>query len=327
MPEWRNVEISQLVEITDGWETEVFSFDIKNSSGHVEEKVVLRMYSGPHAVNKARKEFSLLKHLYEASYPVPRVLLVEEESSHLGRPFLIMERVEGNSMWSLLEAERHNQDSHLYRLFSTLFHGLHTLDWRQLIENPEGIQGLNSKRAAMSWIEKFESRALEIGERELLEIIEWLKMKSNEIAFEQLSATHNDFHPANILMDRDGNPFVIDWTAADLMDYRVDLAWTLLLVKVYVGDAMRDTILRGYESVSQKTVEDIPFFEVLGCLRRLTDILVTLTTDSGAIGLREGAAESIREQLKQNMTLLDIVKDHTGLDLPYLRKLMVGQKT
>ena len=115
-----------------------------------------------------------------------------------------------------------------------------------------------------------------------------------------------------ILIDRDGNPFVIDWTAADLTDYRVDLAWTLVLAKIYVSDKMRDSFLKGYEYVSQKNVEDIHFFEVIAALRRLTDILVSLEVESKTIGLRDGADEMIREQLPQNMILLDIVKNLTA---------------
>jgi hypothetical protein len=89
---------------------------------------------------------------------------------------------------------------------------------------------------------------------------------------------------------------------------------------------MCDAILRGYEEVSQKKVNDIHFFEVVGALRRLTDILVSLGADSEDIGLRSGAAEMIRDQLDYNMTLLDIVRNHTGLELPEVRKLMMGEK-
>ncbi|MFW9967481.1 MAG: phosphotransferase family protein [Candidatus Thorarchaeota archaeon] len=328
MPELAYASVSQLVEITDGWETEIYSFNAETAKDGEKnvEKLVLRMYAGPWAKYKARKEFSLLQRLHKVGYPVPNVALIEEDSSHLGRPFIVMERIEGNSMWSLLESEEYNQDSPLYHLFSRLFHDLHKLDWRLLAENPEEFQGLDSKKAVCRWIEKFESRAKEIGRLEILKIVEWLERNIDGVAFEELSPTHNDFHPSNILMSRSGEPFVIDWTAADVMDYRVDLAWTLLLAKIYIGDSMRDTILGAYQEASQKMVDDIHFFEVVGALRRLTDILVSLDVDSEEIGLRDGAAEMIREQLAQNMTLLDIVKNHTGLELPEIRKLMAGEK-
>ncbi|MHA2040859.1 MAG: phosphotransferase family protein [Candidatus Thorarchaeota archaeon] len=329
LPELENLRVSHLAEITDGWETEIYSFDVESGSRGEQniEKLVLRMYAGPWAVHKARKEYSLLRRLHNAGYPVPMVSLIEEESSHLGRPFIIMERIEGDAMWNLISAEENLQDSHLYRIFSRLFHDLHNLDWRQLAENPQEFKGLDSKKAVANWIEKYKSRAKEIGKPELLKIVGWLEREIDGIAFSKLSPTHNDFHPNNILIDGDSNPFVIDWTAADIMDYRVDLAWTILLAKVYAGESMYDAIIAGYEEVSQKPVEDIHFFEVVGALRRLTDILVSLEIDSENIGLRDGAAEMIREQLPQNMTLLDIVKKYTGLELPGIRKLMSGERT
>jgi aminoglycoside phosphotransferase (APT) family kinase protein len=325
--DWKNIRVSRLEEITDGWETEIYSFDaetVKDDEMNV-EKLVLRMYAGPWARYKARKEFSLLKHLHKAGYPVPSVTLIEEDSSHLGRPFIVMQRIEGIGMWSLMESEANNAD--LYHMFCKLFFNLHELDWHLLVENAEEFKGLDSKKATIQWIEKFEVRAKEFGRLDILEIVDWLKKEIDNVTFEDLSPTHNDFHPNNILIDKSGNPFVIDWTAADVMDCRVDLAWTLLLAKLYAGDSMRDAILRGYEEVSQKTVEDIHFFEVVGSLRRLTDIVVSLGVDSERIGLRDGAAEMIREQLNQNMTLLDIVKNHTGLELPEIRNLMAEGNT
>ncbi|MHA2021574.1 MAG: phosphotransferase family protein [Candidatus Thorarchaeota archaeon] len=322
-----NVTVAHLNEITDGWETEIYSFDAESSKDGEKsaEKLVLRLYSGPWAAHKARKEFGLLKRLREAGYPVPRVSLMEVDSVHLGQPFIVMQRIEGSAMWVLLESETDTSDH--FQLFCKLFFNLHELDWHLLVENADEFKGLDSMKSVMRWIEKYESRAKELGRKELLDIVEWLNSETDSVSFEKLSAVHNDFHPNNILVDNSGHPFVIDWTAADVTDYRVDLAWTLVLTKIYVGDSMRDTILRGYEDASQKKAEDIHFFEVLGALRRLTDILVSLDVDSEEIGLREGAAEVIREQLAQNMTLLDIVKNHTGLDLPEIRELMAGAKT
>jgi aminoglycoside phosphotransferase (APT) family kinase protein len=327
LPDSSRITVNKLVEITDGWETEIYSFDVGSDRDEERtgEKLVIRMYSGPRAVYKARKEYNLLKRLQTAGYPVPKVNLIEEDPEHIGRPFILMQRIEGRAMWSLIETE--DDASELLQLFSRLFFNLHELDWHQLVENPQEFRGLDSKKAVKQWIEKFDARAKQIGSREILQIVEWLTKEMDRIAFTKLSITHNDFHPNNILIDESGAAYVIDWTAADIMDFRIDLAWTLILSKIYVGDELRDEILRGYEKASQQRVEVIEFFEVVGALRRLTDIAVTLDVDSQGIGLRDGAAEMIREQLPQNMTLLDIIRDYTGLDLPETRKLMMGGHT
>jgi aminoglycoside phosphotransferase (APT) family kinase protein len=316
------IHVINLNEITDGWETDIYSFDVLNDDGSLEsiEKYVLRLYTGPWATHKARKEFSLLKRLHEAGYPVPKVSLLEVDSVHLGQPFIIMQRIDGSKMWALLESE--TDTSETFQLFFRLFFNLHQLDWHQLVEDAKEFEGLDSKKSVKSWIEKYEIRAKELERPELLDIVRWLKKEIETVSFEKVSVVHNDFHPNNILIDESGHPFVIDWTAADITDYRVDLAWTLVLAKIYVSDSMRDAFLKGYEDASQKRVEDLYFFEVIGALRRLTDILISLEVDSTNIGLREGAAEMIRDQLPQNMALLNIVKNHTGLELPQIRKLM-----
>ncbi|NHJ14739.1 MAG: hypothetical protein EAX95_13750 [Candidatus Thorarchaeota archaeon] len=327
LPKHIDLQVLNFREITDGWETDIYSFDLGKRDGAKRdtEKLILRMYAGPWAKHKAIKEFNLLKRLRNIGYPVPIAHLIEENLAPLGRPFIIMERIDGSKLWDLMEGEK--EESDWFTLFSRLFYELHKLDWHKLEEDPEEFKGLNSKMALLRWIEKCENRAKEIGRLELLQIVDWLKGRVDGVILGKISATHNDFHPNNILIDRSGVPFVIDWTAADILDYRVDIAWTLLLAKIYGGDSMRDAILKGYERVSQKKVEGLSFFEVVGSLRRLTDILVSFDADSENIGLRAGADEMMREQMAQNMVLLEIVKNHTGLEFPEILKFMEGKKT
>ena len=133
MPDRENLHVTQFVEITDGWETEIYSFDIESGEGDKTsiERLVLRLYAGPWAKYKARKEFGLLNRLFQAGYPVPEVTLIEEDSTPLGRPFIVMERIDGNQMWTLMESEEDN--SKLFLQFSTLYHDLHSLDWHLLV--------------------------------------------------------------------------------------------------------------------------------------------------------------------------------------------------
>lgn len=325
-PDLENVSVIGLKEITDGWETEIHSFDLESGEDDekVTEKLVIRLYAGPWAKQKVDTEYNLLLRLHQVGYSVPRVSLVEEDSTYLGDPFIIMEKIDGEQMWNLLIHKQSKLD--FFGVFSRLFYDLHKLDWHKLVGNSGRFWELDSKTAVLQWIEKYEGRAKKLERPEILEIVDWLRGSIDDIVFDELSLTHNDFHPNNILIDENGDPFVIDWTAASLHDYRVDLAWTLILAGIYVGDSMREKILSEYEKMSQKKVEDLHFFEVIGVLRRITDIVVSLRTNSENIGLRTGAAEIIREQLAQNMVFLDILKAHTGLELPEIREIMKGQQ-
>ena len=134
MTDRKNLLVTEFIEITDGWETEIYAFSIQSGADDTTstEKLVLRLYAGPWAKYKARKEFSLLKRLYEVGYPVPKVSLIEVDSAPLGRPFIVMERIEGSAMWNLLESAEDTSD--LYHLFSKLFVNLHEMDLHLLFE-------------------------------------------------------------------------------------------------------------------------------------------------------------------------------------------------
>ena len=43
--------------------------------------------------------------LYQAGYPVPQVLHLEQETSPFGKPFVIMERVDGRPMGTVVDDE------------------------------------------------------------------------------------------------------------------------------------------------------------------------------------------------------------------------------
>jgi len=63
---------------------------------------VLRPYLGDGATQKSIREACGLGQLHQAGYPVPAILLSETDSSVLGRPFTIMEKLEGRPLWPVL---------------------------------------------------------------------------------------------------------------------------------------------------------------------------------------------------------------------------------
>lgn len=96
-PDRENLAISEVKEITMGWETELYSFDVDFKAGErmVKEERVVRLYPGNFAVDKATKEFKAMSRLFHAGYPVPEVFNFETDDNILGKPFIIMERIKG----------------------------------------------------------------------------------------------------------------------------------------------------------------------------------------------------------------------------------------
>ncbi|MHA1667080.1 MAG: aminoglycoside phosphotransferase family protein, partial [Candidatus Heimdallarchaeaceae archaeon] len=131
--------------------------------------------------------------------------------------------------------------------------------------------------------------------RLLFPILAWLKTKKNQLSLTKVSIVHRDFHPHNIIINNQGKPFVIDWPASGVGDFREDLGWTLLLISVYTFEELRDQTLNQYENMLGKKVEYIEYFEVLAILRRLYDIMLIFQEDTNAAGFRKEAKKIVKQ--------------------------------
>jgi aminoglycoside phosphotransferase (APT) family kinase protein len=96
LTECENLQLSDLTKIGASWETDVLavglSYDLKGRRRH--EQLVLRLYPGRDGMTKSAKEFRAMRQLFEMGYPVPQVLMLEETGEALGKPFMLMERID-----------------------------------------------------------------------------------------------------------------------------------------------------------------------------------------------------------------------------------------
>jgi aminoglycoside phosphotransferase (APT) family kinase protein len=132
----KHIKISDPVRITSGWETDIYSF---NTEYQVDDRLgsdelILRLYPGNGAEAKASKEFHAMTQLHGIGFPVPRVCQLELDKSILGRPFVIMEKVNGRLMGEALN-ESENTGKTMLRLFCKMFVDLHALDVTPFVSN------------------------------------------------------------------------------------------------------------------------------------------------------------------------------------------------
>jgi len=109
---------------------------------------------------------------------------------------------------------------------------------------------------------------------------------------------------------------VVDWTSAEISDYRFDLAWTLALTLAYGGEVRREMVLAEYEHQMGSKVPALEVFEVIACARRIGSAMISMQVGAEQLGMRPEAVEVMRrdqaafERLYQRMAAI------TGLALP-----------
>ena len=140
LPSVQNMRIVDLVRIADGWETEVYSFalEYEEAAQRKRQDLILRIYPGDDAQEKSAREFHAMRQLYQVGFPVPQVLPLESEGSRFGKPYVIMERIEGRPMGDIIGESPTERKIELATQFcgmfvdlthqvSTIIHGNHGL--------------------------------------------------------------------------------------------------------------------------------------------------------------------------------------------------------
>jgi aminoglycoside phosphotransferase (APT) family kinase protein len=314
-PDKENPQVKGLTDISAGWESVLYSFRLEHgpSANRLSERLVLRLLMGEGAADKATREFQAMRRLHEVGYSVPNVYAFGSESSPLGQPFILMEHIDGEQLWSLIANLPEDQ---WLTLFCRLFVQLHALDWRpfsdeQTVADPYHFID--------QWLERGRHYLQQFPQiQEMQRVLEWLEARRGQMACLRPSPVHMDFHPANILVRPDGSAVVVDWTGFAVSDYRFDVAWTLVLAGAYEGAAMRNQILDRYEQLAGAKVEQLALFEVVACLRRLLGVSVSLLLDPEQMGMRPEATAMMRQQLPAHKRVAELLIEHTGIQLPQL---------
>jgi len=320
-PEREGLRVSNVDEITSGWETELYSLDLDytESGRAVNDRLVARLYPGKSAESKAEREYRAMRGLLHAGYPVPEVFSVETDAGVLGKPFVLMERIEGRTMEEVIRRGSGQDRERMLGLLVRLLVELHGLDLSLVFPGMGGTTMTSYIEGVLDWSRR---RAEGSGVGWLGPVIGWLDERKGGVSPVEPSVIHKDFHPMNIILREDGSPVVIDWGASTVGDRRDDLAWTVLLSSTFWDPSLRETILGLYESASGRGVLGFEYFEVLSALRRLTDVSVSLERGAEKMGMREGAVEMMRGASGHLQGVYGILRGRTGLRLPGLERLL-----
>ena len=323
VPSKQGARIIELVPISEGWESDMYAFTLESGpeGARQHEELVLRIYPGADAHAKSAREWRGMGLLHEAGYPVPQVLILERGDSPFGRPFLIMERIRGRQMWPVWFRSSEEKQQELLTLFCRLFVRLHALEWQPFVQDPRSFDALDPYALLDRELEKTRPYAERFPIAGFLPVFDWLEERRGQVPCRRPAVIHWDYHPANILLREDGSAVVVDWTQVDVSDSRFDLAWTLLLVSTYEGQEWHERILHEYERLAGAKVEQLAFFEVYACLKRLYSVVASLTYGPETLGMRPAAADIMRQQLGASKRVYDLLLDRTGIAVPEVEEL------
>jgi len=190
--------VRELTRIAEGREAEIFAW---------EDGAVLRLFRDARSAAALDREAGAMRAVAAVLPSVPRVLGRVDVD---GRPGLIMERIDGPDLLTLL-SRRPWSVWHIGAMCGDLHARLHD------VIAPPALPSLDERAAAI--LAGMPPAIAEAARRELASLP----------AGDRLC--HGDFHPANVLMSPRG-PVVIDWPNAVRADPLADHARTLLLLRV-----------------------------------------------------------------------------------------------
>jgi aminoglycoside phosphotransferase (APT) family kinase protein len=312
------LSITRLEKLRDGWESDNYILSVEYGAPRTRADWVWRIYSGEGSGAKAAREFNSMKKLRDAGYPVPKVFLLETEQSPVDRPFIVMEYIQGETMWDLLSKVSRDRQAQLIDQFCRLFVQLHELDWKQF---DDSLPDDNPFFFIDRWLNDARGILQNFPEVDASPFLEWVTARRDLFACARPSPVHQDFHPGNILINADDGATIIDWTNFDVTDFRFDLAWTLVLARAYGWSEMRDQILQGYQRHAGKPVEQIEAFEAIACARRLLDLTVSLTQGAERMGMNAQASEAMRANMEVHRRVHHLFIEHTGLHIEVFENL------
>ena len=316
---YSGARVSDFHFLLHGFESDIYTF-VFHPAGEGPRLLILRVYPGDGVIEKQQREVNGLRWLYRAGFPVPAFFCYETNPTYLGRPFTIMERIEGRLLRPLLDQVAPSRARDLIDQFSALLARLHQLEWRLFTD-----QAARHESNPAAWLDDTIDHLHQLYVKYNLpgftKILGWLEFHKAGLDM-QLVVAHLDYHASNVILRGDGSMAVIDWSRVGIADYRADLSWTMMIMGDYGQPYWREQILRAYSLHSGKSIEDLDYFNILTDLKSLTDTVISLKASPKALGLNPARAETVEQEAPNIQRLLRRIRDITGIEIPEAKELL-----
>ena len=272
-PEREELSVGEIRGERGGESHSIFMFTAhwREAQAWVSEDLIIRMEPEIGIVQPydIRREYEVMKRVHEGGVPIPRVYCCEEESKVLERPFMVMEKIEGESLPTVwLKQPDHRVQ--LMKDYVSILLKIHGLNWHALSLSFLGVpesehQYAEKEIARWDWMLKrnqYNPYPIMSG------LVNWLKR--NIPRAERTTVCHGDYTMSNAYV-RDGRVVsIFDWEIAGLGDPTSDVAWACFFGEyIKTPDWDETAFLHIYEDMTGTKVNErsLLFWKALAYLK------------------------------------------------------------
>jgi aminoglycoside phosphotransferase (APT) family kinase protein len=263
------VHVTGLVRLSGGASRETWAFDAGVAGRSL--PLVLRRDPPGRAGHGCGDELRLLQAAAAAGVPVPAARWGESSTEALGAPFLVMDRVEGETIPRriLREPALAGARERLVGQCAAAAAAIHRVPLADVV-------GLGEPRPPLRLVDEQRDALDALGEpHPVFELaLRWLAERAP--AARSPALVHGDFRIGNVIVGPEGLRAVLDWELAHLGDPAEDLGWFCVRAWRFGHDGRpagglgsREELLEAYAAAGGVEVgaADLRFWEVYGTLR------------------------------------------------------------
>ena len=216
--------------LSGGYSADLYRLRLESAPGELSGDLVLRLMRG---AEDAAREINAQREVAKLGFPAPAVRFSADSSAGLGRPFMLMDRVEGRTLLDASPIE-------LRRLPSVLgatMRRLHALKPGPIRVALSAAGGANDALGAERVLAEVREAIAAAGSPRLADGVGWLMESRPPHASEVVC--HGDLHPGNLLARQSQLVALLDWELATLAEPEFDVARTFVLLRSAPGGDSR----------------------------------------------------------------------------------------
>lgn len=292
MPDAKNVQISELWKSTEGFSYQTYTFraDWTEKGKKVSKKLVIRTEPEEGLVPPydVRPQYFAQEALAGSNVPVPHVFWLEMDPHVTGKPFYMMDWIEGDVPipWGFLADEKYKNPVIRKQMgdhFIEVLANIHNFDWKAKgLDKHLPVPELG-RACATERIQKWEGLLKKYRiepEPVMAEALAYLKANIPETT--KLCLTHGDYRVGNFIW-RDGRiRAMLDWESVEIGDPLMDLGYATQLHwspddhSKFFNIVEQDYFFEKYEELTGVKVdpECFRFWRVMEIYRNITILII-----------------------------------------------------